>query len=324
MRMKETMIGPDKDHTINAINADGTLIHILHLQVPDLFGMTFLHYYSSAIIIQHEPLSPYSQTPPSQSITKMQLSFLLPALLTVFPRIRAEQIFTNRGTLSGLETQTEHNGELKEDTSTFFDQPPSLLMTQTFDPSYTGRYHSEVHIPNAYRHGDTRFYGFAFRLPPDWQFDPAQSYNLAQFIAPFGDSGCDDFMPSTMVWAEGTKLFTRLKSGSVCDQTTKEFPLDGVALTAGDWHRVVLGASWTSEAGKNGSLQVWFDGKQVLDQKGVATTVAEDVPFQFRVGLYANGWHDDKGMKGSQGFRQVFFDKVAIATTKDEADPEKW
>ncbi|KAK3305005.1 polysaccharide lyase-domain-containing protein [Chaetomium strumarium] len=258
----------------------------------------------------------------------MNLTFLLAALLTTFPAgLRAEQIFTNRGTLSGLKTQTEHNGELKEDSSTFFDQPPSLVMTQTFDPSYTGRYHSEVHIANGYRHGDRRFYGFAFRLAPDWQFDPPQSYNLAQFIAPFPDDDsrkCDAFMPSTMVWAEGRRLFTRLKSGSVCDQTTTELPLDGVApLSAGEWHTVVLGASWTSEA-TNGSLQVWVDGKQVLDQRGVATTVAEDVPFQFRVGLYANGWHDDKGMKGSQGVRRVFYDKVAIATTKDEADPEKW
>ncbi|KAK4235068.1 polysaccharide lyase-domain-containing protein [Achaetomium macrosporum] len=250
----------------------------------------------------------------------MGLALLLPTLLAAFPGMRAEQIFTNRGTLSGLETQTEHNGELKESTSSFFDQPPALLMTQTFDPSYTGRYHSEVHIPNAYRHGDTRFYGFAFRLPPDWQFDPPQSYNLAQFIAPFDK--CDSFMPSTMFWAEGTRLFTRAKSGSVCDQTTKKFPLEGVTLTAGDWHTVIIGASWKSNA--TGFLQVWLDGKQVLDKRNVATTVAEDVPFQFRVGLYANGWHDDKGMKGSQGFRQVFYDKVAIATTKDEADPEKW
>lgn len=250
----------------------------------------------------------------------MVLPIILSVLLTTWPAVRAEQIFNNRGTLAGWGgTQTEHNGEIKEVTDVFFDEPPALVMTQTFDESYTGRYHSEVRVLNAYKHGDTRFYGFAFRLPPDWQFDPAQSYDLAQFIAPFDK--CDTFMPTTMFWAEGTKLFTRLKSGSVCDQKTKELPLD-VTLTAGEWHKVMIQARWESEA--TGLLRLWFDDKQVLDEQNVATTVSEDVPFQFRVGLYANGWHDDKGMKGTQGFRQVFYDKVAIATTKEEADPDLW
>jgi hypothetical protein len=250
----------------------------------------------------------------------MGLSILFVALLATLPAVRAEQIFSNRGTLSGWGgTQTEHKGEIKEVTDVFFDEPPALVMTQTFDASYSGRYHSEVRVLNAYRHSDTRFYGFAFRLPPDWQFDPSQSYDLAQFIAPFDK--CDSFMPTTMFWAEGTKLFTRLKSGSVCNQKTKELPLD-VTLTAGDWHKVIIEASWKSDA--TGFLRLWFNGKQVLDEQNVATTVSEDVPFQFRVGLYANGWHDDKEMKGSQGFRQVFYDKIAIATTKDEADPDLW
>ena len=244
---------------------------------------------------------------------------LLSALLATLPAVRAEQIFTNRGTLEGWEgTQTEHNGEIKEVTDVFFDVAPALAMSQTFDASYTGRYHSEVRVLNAYRHGDTRFYGFAFRLPPDWQFDPPQSYDLAQFIAPFDQ--CDTFMPTTMFWLEGANLFTRLKSGSVCDQKTQELPLNAT-VKAGEWHKVIIEASWTSNP--TGFLRLTFDGTKVLDEQNVATTVSEDVPFQFRVGLYANGWHDDKGMKGTQGFRQVFYDKVAIATTQDEADPDK-
>ncbi|KAL2133657.1 hypothetical protein VTI74DRAFT_1935 [Chaetomium olivicolor] len=250
----------------------------------------------------------------------MIIHIILPTFLAIIPAVHTEQIFTNRGTLNGWGgSQTEHNGEINEVTDVFFDQPPALVMTQTFDVSYTGRYHSEVRVLNAYKHGDTRFYGFAFRLPPDWQFDPPQSYDLAQFIAPFDK--CDSFMPTTMFWAEGTKLFTRLKTGSVCDQKTKKLPLD-ITLTAGEWHKVIIGASWKSDA--TGFLRLFYDGKQVLDEQNVATTVSEDVPFQFRVGLYANGWHDDKGMKGSQGFRQVFYDKIAIATTMDEADPDLW
>jgi hypothetical protein len=258
-----------------------------------------------------------------QYIYIMGIHILLVALLSLpraLPTTVAEQIFNNRGNLDGWGgQQTEHKGEIKEVTNVFFDEPPALAMMQTFDASYTGRYHSEVRVLNAYQHGDTRFYGFAFQLPPDWQFDPPQSYDLAQFIAQFDK--CDSFMPTTMFWVEGTKLFTRLKSGSVCDQKTRELPLD-VTLTAGEWHKVIIEANWESKA--TGFLRLWFDGNLVVDEKDVATTVSEDVPFQFRVGLYANGWHDDKGMKGSQGFRQVFYDKIAIATTKEEADPDLW
>ncbi|KAK4244299.1 polysaccharide lyase [Corynascus novoguineensis] len=250
----------------------------------------------------------------------MDLRAFLVTLLMAWPAAQAKQIFSNQGTLKGWGgTQTEHKGEIKEVSDVFYDKAPALVMTQTYDASYTGRYHSEVRVLNAYKHGDTRFYGFAFRLPPDWQFDPAQSYDLAQFIAPFDK--CDSYMPSTMFWSEGSKLFTRLKSGSVCDQKTKELPLD-VTLTAGKWHKVVIQARWASNS--TGYIRLWFDGKQVLNVQDVATTVSEDVPFQFRVGLYANGWHDDKGMKGTQGFRQVFYDKIAIATTMDEADPDRW
>ncbi|KAL2167467.1 hypothetical protein VTG60DRAFT_1218 [Thermothelomyces hinnuleus] len=250
----------------------------------------------------------------------MELRTLFIALLAAQPTVWAKQIFTNRGTLDGWGgKQTEHKGTIKEVSDVFYDQPPALVMTQTYDESYTGRYHSEVRVLNAYKHGDTRFYGFAFRLPPDWQFQPAQSYDLAQFIAPFDK--CDSYMPSTMFWAEGTKLFTRLKTGSVCNQKTTKLPLN-VTLTAGEWHKVVIEARWASDS--TGYFRLSYDGEQVVDVQNVATTVSEDVPFQFRVGLYANGWHDDNGMKGTQGFRQVFYDKIAIATTKKEADPDSW
>ncbi|KAL2173013.1 polysaccharide lyase family 20 protein [Thermothelomyces heterothallicus CBS 202.75] len=250
----------------------------------------------------------------------MELRTLFIALLAAQPTVWAKQIFTNRGTLDGWGgKQTEHKGEIKEVSDVFYDQPPALVMTQTYDKSYTGRYHSEVRVLNAYKHGDTRFYGFAFRLPPDWQFEPAQSYDLAQFIAPFDQ--CDSYMPSTMFWAEGTKLFTRLKTGSVCNQKTTKLPLN-VTLTAGEWHKVVIEARWASDS--TGYFRLSYDGEQVVDVQNVATTVSEDVPFQFRVGLYANGWHDDNGMKGTQGFRQVFYDKIAIATTEKEADPDSW
>jgi hypothetical protein len=45
--------------------------------------------------------------------------------------------------------------------------------------------------------------------------------------------------------------------------------------------------------------------------------------FDFRVGLYANGWHDDGKMLGSQPFRQVWFDEIGIGSEFADADPDR-
>ena len=45
----------------------------------------------------------------------------------------------------------------------------SLKFTQTYDPEYHGRYHSEVTHTNAYKLGDRNmYYGFTFRLSKNW------------------------------------------------------------------------------------------------------------------------------------------------------------
>ncbi|EAW12958.1 polysaccharide lyase family 20 protein [Aspergillus clavatus NRRL 1] len=234
----------------------------------------------------------------------------------------ATQIFSNPGTLTGWDQiNHEHSGTVKQVTDVVYKGPSALKMTQIYDSSYRGRYHSEVVKKNVYKRGDTGFYGFAFRLPEDWQFSPAQSYNIAQFIADFSDTGCDDFMPSTMVWLVGTQLHSRVKQGTICAQKTKDFP-NLATVTAGDWHRIVIQSKWESDG--TGFFKLWFDGAKVLDQRNLATTIDDSRAFQFRAGLYANGWHDDKGMKGSQGTRQVWYDQIAAGSTFADADPAQW
>ena len=72
-------------------------------------------------------------------------------------------------------------------------------------------------------------------------------------------------------------------------------------------------------------VELCVDGAKVLEQYDLPTTVSDPRPFQFRVGLYANAWHDDPaGNTGSQNFRQVWFDQVAIGTEFKDADPDQW
>ncbi|KAG0558699.1 hypothetical protein KC19_10G047600 [Ceratodon purpureus] len=248
------------------------------------------------------------------------------AMVTVFLVVarlgEATVLFHNTGTTpTGWDSvNQEHLGTVTQVTNVVYKGTTAIKCLQTYDPSYTGRYHSEVVKNNVYKRGDTGFYGFAFRLQADWEFDN-QIYNIAQFIADFSDTGCDDYSPTSMVWIKGNQLYTRVKYGNICDQHTTTFdPL--ASVSAGEWHKIVIQASWKSD--NTGFYKLWFDGVKKLEQYNIATTLDDGRYFQFRVGLYANGWHDENKMVGSQGTRQVWYDQVGAGSTFADADPDQW
>ncbi|KAI9051621.1 hypothetical protein LZ554_004664 [Drepanopeziza brunnea f. sp. 'monogermtubi'] len=240
------------------------------------------------------------------------------------------QLFANKGTINddwdAIFIDSGSQGTVSQVDNVFYESPTALKMTQTYT-GYGGRYHSEVHRYNAYRKGDTGFYGFAFRLSSEWQFAPAQSYNLAQFIADFSDlpACAETYMPSSMLWLVGDRLQSRVKTGAVCPVSQQRVVpfADLATVTRGAWHTVVIQARWRDDAA--GFYKIWFDGQSVLNRTGIETTVSDPRYFQFRVGLYANGWFDDDGgMKGTQPFRQVWFDEIAAGTKFADADPGQW
>ncbi|KAB8264930.1 polysaccharide lyase [Aspergillus pseudonomiae] len=248
-------------------------------------------------------------------------SVIAALLLSLSFTIHATQTFKNTGTTSGWSSiNHEHKGTVQQVTNVVYGGSTALKMTQVYDSSYSGRYHSEVVHNDMYKLGDEGFYGFTFRLQESWQFSPAQSYNIAQFIADFGDTGCDDYMPSSMVWLIGDQLFTRVKTGSVCAQKTTTFG-NLATVSPGVWHKIIIQAKWRADG--TGYYKMWFDGKKVLEKYNIDTTVDDPRPFQFRVGLYANGWYDDGGMKGTQGTRQVWYDEIVAGTTFADADPDQ-
>jgi hypothetical protein len=218
---------------------------------------------------------------------------------------------------------TEHDGTVDEVTNVYYVTPPALKMTQTYDANYNGLYHAEVFHYDGYQRGQTKFYGFAFRLQQDWQFSPAQGYNLAQFIADFTDLPCEEtYMPSTMIWIHGNQLQARVKHGSVCP-VSAQVPVgfgNLATVTAGVWHRIVLEVAWRSDA--PGVFNMWYDDVSVVSRSDLRTTVNDGRQFQFRVGLYANSWNS--GYQGTQPFRQVWFDRIATGTTYADVDPAQW
>ncbi|KAK9425876.1 hypothetical protein SUNI508_12854 [Seiridium unicorne] len=255
----------------------------------------------------------------------MLLSTLSVLVAFGLPSALAKQTFSNNGTRTGWDGFThEHKGTVDEVSDVVYKGSTALKMTQIYDSSYTGRYHSEALKHDVYKKGDTGSYGFAFQLQKDWEFTKDVSFNLAQFIADFSDLGCEEtYMPSTMISIVGDQLAARVKTGSVCptsaQKTTKWAGL--AKVSAGVWHTVVIQARWESD--ESGFFRIWFDGKQVHEETGIKTTVSDGRAFDFRVGLYANGWHDN-GYSGNQPTRTVWYDQIAVGSDMADADPGKW
>ncbi|KHN94222.1 glucuronan lyase A [Metarhizium album ARSEF 1941] len=250
--------------------------------------------------------------------------------LATSPGSLASRTFYDSGTLGGWDyVRKEHKGTVDQVTNVVYKGEAkggsALKMTQTYDSSYHGRYHSEVDHNYGYRRGDSSFYGFAFRLSDDWDFQD-QSYNIAQFIANRPGAGCggDDYMPSTMVWVQGDQLFSRIITGHYrrpnCGRNIDTLRNLG-QITAGQWHKVIMQVKWASDG--SGFFKIWLDGNKVVERYNTATTVDDDSVFQFRVGLYANSWHDDGYMKGNQGLRQIWYDEIAIGTEFRDVDPDQ-
>ena len=237
--------------------------------------------------------------------------------------VQASQIFRNTGTTSGWTGQVlEHKGRIQEVTNIAYEGSTGLKFEQTYDPSYSGRYHSELYTADGYQRGDDRFYGFMFRLQGDWQFEHGQSYDLAQFIGNFGANSCDQWSPTTMVYLRGSRLYTRIVTGDLCNRKFQTIDT-GVDVVGGKWNKVILQVRWRDN--NEGQFKIWVNGAKRYEVYNVPTTLSNtDVTFQFRVGLYANGWYDDGGMKGTQPFRQVWYDEIAIGTTFADVDPDQW
>lgn len=114
----------------------------------------------------------------------------------------ATPLFQNHGTRSGWNKYNEEaHGKVEERDNVWYEPGTSLKMTQTYDPNYKERYHSEAIKTNVYTVGDEGFYGFAFRLSEKWDMSSAdQSYVIAQTIANLSTNEhntCgDDWIPS--------------------------------------------------------------------------------------------------------------------------------
>ena len=206
-----------------------------------------------------------------------------------------------------------------------------LKFTQTYDPNYRGRYHSEVVLKGAAKVGTSAYYGFAFRLPENWEMDNNR-YSIMQFITSFRDVDCPGDTkkganPSTMVWIEGQLLFTKLRYGDPCHDggNIREFQVG--KITPGRWHTLLLGVKWHPD--NQGWFKVYLDKKIRVNEKSVRTIHDTDERlYEFRVGLYP--WWcvgDMPGARhpfiqpGHQATREIVIDNIGFGPHISDGNP---
>ena len=235
----------------------------------------------------------------------------------------ASVVFENSGTSTGWsQLYVENQGSVTSVSSPAYAGTTSMRCRQIYTSGYGGRYHSEGRQEGSagQQRGNDEYYGFAWYLPSNWQFVD-QKYNVQQFIANFTELGCSGGQPTTQMKLRNRLLDVRLAWGDPCARELAYYTV-APSVTPGVWHRVVMHGRWRSD--NTGAFQAWYDGSQTVNLSNLPTIPPTDKNYTFVVGLYADGWHDDGTMVGTQSTRDMFFDNIRVATTYGETDPASW
>ena len=189
--------------------------------------------------------------------------------------------------------------------------------------------------------GETDYYGFAFKLSPNWEFDESYRHGdkvdpnrvlICRFVSSFSDSKeCGEDMkiygvPGTVFWIQNDNLYAKLRWGSPCNDLGDERRFKIGKVVPGQWHTLIFGAYWSQD--KRGWFKVWFDKALKVDITGVHTFMQVDRRlFQLRIGLYPNWYINDAAhpvMKdGLSKHREIVFDKIAFGPSIQDVDPWK-
>ncbi len=118
--------------------------------------------------------------------------------------------------------------------------------------------------------GATTWFAWSFYLPEALTVDPDQQIAYWEANASFQQ------VMTFQVQGEDITFITRFPN------FVEQWQGAGL-LTAGQWHRIAMGVTWSTDPGQ-GAVDVWFDGTQVVDQAAAATR-ADANPLFVQLGL---------------------------------------
>jgi hypothetical protein len=229
---------------------------------------------------------------------------LLATVLGAWPRTAAAAVvFENPGNLQGWDRQfTQHQGKVEMVTDPVYKGTTALKMTQIFEGTGNGRYHSEVETYHAAKIGDDHYFGQAMYIPKEWVFHD-QNVCIQQW-APDNDAGPWIIMNlngSHLHWLDGG-----LGTPDIGDLTALR----------GTWIRLVT----RIKLGAGGAIEVWVNGNKTYSQMGNFNPSGGTI--RWSTGLYATRWINQQPTGGSTLY--LFHDHLRVATTYEEADPANW
>jgi len=181
-------------------------------------------------------------------------------------------------------------------------------------PRGTNSFRAEISLP--YEKGfNERWYGERFYIPRDWVFDPNRGNDLVmQWHAIPGNWRAT--FPNLEISIGNTNWFIRQSYGAAqAGPTRTSLKLDGF-VQRGTWVSWVVHAKWSP--GTNGLIQIWKDGKLVVDKPGtnVYSTIGVEYTPYLKTGIYHPEWHFDQEGKSEAFAREIpaAMNKVIYAT----------
>ena len=155
-----------------------------------------------------------------------------------------------------------------------------------------------------------RWYGERIFIPSDWVSDPDRAVDIVmQWHAIPGNWRAT--YPNVEISIGNTNWFIRQSYGSAQTRPTRTQKKLDDPVRPGSWVTWVIHAKWSP--GADGFLQIWKDGKLVLDLKGtnVYSTIGEEYTPYLKTGIYHPEWHLKK-----DGAWEAFDKERAVATNK--------
>jgi hypothetical protein len=218
--------------------------------------------------------------------------------------------FENNGTKEGWPNypQTpEAKGTITDVSTPTYHSTSAIQFTQTFEPGYTGRYHSEVDIEGAQQTNQDRYYGMTFFLPAGWQYATDQ-VNVQQW------AGTGPWIILRIDGPDIIVLFDHLPDGFFDE------PHIFTNVPSGVWVRVV---THIRSAASGGVWEAWVNGNKVYSHTGNLNAPGNGGAIRWSTGCYVSGWFQKSSPQGPS-FRLVYGTHYRVATTYDLAEPANW
>jgi len=170
-------------------------------------------------------------------------------------------------------------------------------------------FRSEISLPHEPGFHE-RWYGERLFVPNDWVLDSSRAVDIVmQWHAVRGNWKAT--FPNLEISIGNTNWFIRQSYGSAQTKPTRAQKILDDQVQPGSWVSWVIHAKWSP--GADGLLQIWKDGKPVMDSKGpnVYSTIGEEYTPYLKTGIYRPEWHFDK-----DGKREAFDKANPVATNK--------